>query len=501
MLRFFTTLSLFLLFLLVLNLTSCKEDAVQPELFGALSGQVKDVDTNAPIEGAGITTSPPSSAIVTDNNGMFTLSDLPVGNYTISATKTGYKKGSVSVAVREDMTTAANIFLEKDSGLNSPPNLPWNPTPANNTMDQNTSLTLSWSASDPDAGDSLTFNIYLYESNSPTQILLAADYPDTSILAENLNFNTTYFWQVVVKDDNGKSSNGDVWSFATRALPDNPIVFASTQEGDYEIYSTGIIDTSFLNTFRLTNHSSRDWWPRLSPARDKIAFTSDRDVEPQIYTMNRDGSDIFKVTSLPVAGFHNYGIGFCWSPDGTRFLYSHYEKLYRVDSDRGNLVQIATAPSNRHFREVDWSPTGDKIVALTIGSQVYDSEIYLMNSDGSNMTLFVDNLPGMVESPSFSPDGNSIMFTHDVSGFQSQTGRQLDAHIFIWQISGSDSTDVSIGKIAGTNDTHPRFSPDGAKVIFTNAPNDGSAPKEIWIMGVDGSNRKKFIEGEMPDWR
>jgi TolB protein len=125
-----------------------------------------------------------------------------------------------------------------------------------------------------------------------------------------------------------------------------------------------------------------------------------------------------------------------------------------------------------------------------------------MNNDGSNMTLLINNLPGIMESPSFSPDGNKIIFTRDISGHQVSNGRQLDARIFIVNINGADTVDVSINKPAGTNDLHPRFSPDGSKIIFENVTNDGSSEKEIWIMDVQGNNRQKFLSNsEMPDWR
>jgi TolB protein len=125
-----------------------------------------------------------------------------------------------------------------------------------------------------------------------------------------------------------------------------------------------------------------------------------------------------------------------------------------------------------------------------------------MNSDGSNMVLFVDNQPGITERPSFSVDGTKVMFTHDISGYQNQDGRQLDSHIFIYSVNGSDSVDVSLNKPAGTNDTNPRFSPDGAKIIFNNAPNDGSKTPGIWIMDTDGTDRRMIIEdGIMPDWK
>ncbi|MCJ7651972.1 MAG: hypothetical protein MUP85_25515, partial [Candidatus Lokiarchaeota archaeon] len=186
---------------------------------------------------------------------------------------------------------------------------------------------------------------------------------------------------------------------------------------------------------------------------------------------------------------------------GGQLVYANYNKLYKIDQFGANLTQIATAPADRNFRETDWSPANNKIVALTIGENPYDSEIYLMNGDGSNMTLFFSNLPGSIEYPSFSVDGNSIMFTRDVSGFESPDGRQLDSHIFIATINGSDTTDVSINKPAGTNDLQPRFSPDGSLIIFTNSSNVLGSPADIWIMDINGKNRTKIFENAiMPEW-
>ncbi|MFT4759949.1 MAG: TolB protein [Paraglaciecola sp.] len=53
----------------------------------------------------------------------------------------------------------------------------------------------------------------------------------------------------------------------------------------------------------------------------------------------------------------------------------------------------------------------------------------------------------------------------------------------------------------GTNDLDPRFSPDGSKVIFTNANNDGISVKNILIMTIEGKGRTLFFEdSEMADW-
>lgn len=484
--------------LLLIFFSSCKEDTVQPVLYGSISGVVINDSTASVIEGAGVTTTPPTSAILTGSDGKFLIENIPVGNYTITVQKVGYKKGSVSVSVRENATTQATIFLEIDNGTNSSPNAPSGPNPSIAATGQPVNLSLSWSANDPD-GDSLSYTVYLYKSGSSSQDIIASGIYDTTVEVQNLNYSTTYYWQVTAKDSGGLSTNSGTWSFTTMQFPDNPLIYSMKVDNNYEIYSS---DTAATATVRLTNLVSREWWPRYNSRRNKIAFTSNQNVGTDIYTMNPDGSDIFRVTNIPVAGYNNYGIGFCWSFDDGKFYYANYDKLYSIYVNGAGRTEIATAPAGRNFREVEQSPQGDKIVVLTIGSNVYDSEIYLMNSDGSNMTLFINNLPGITESPSFSTDGSRIIFTHDVSGYENQDGRQLDSHIFIYSVDGNDTVDVSVNKPAGTNDTYPRFSPDGAKIIFNNAPNDDSKAPEIWMMDTDGNNRRMIIEdGIMPDWK
>ncbi len=489
-----------LLFLLTTSflLISCQEDGISPDLFGSISGTVLDGQTNAPIGSANVTTSPPTSSIVTDADGKFRMTDVPIGNYSIVVQKSGFAKNTVTIAVKEDQTTNAIVFLERTSVVNNPPTVPEKPSPADQAANQLTTLTLRWFSTDPDSIDELTFDIYLYESSSPVSHLLAKDHPDTSIEVSNLKFNTAYFWQVVAIDTNGAVVNGPVWSFQTRPFPNNPIVITSNRDGNYEIYSSDIDG----NVIRLTYNQVRDWNPRLNPAKTRIAYTSENSAGPQIYTMNRDGSGQTRVTSLSVTGFHNYGIGFSWSPDGGSLIYAHYEKLYRIDANGANLTLIATAPAGRQFREVEWSPAGNKLAVVTIGSDIYSSEIYLMNPEGSNMSLLVPDLPGVIASPSFSLDGTRLLYTRDISGYNDPTGVQLNSRIFMINIDGTGLIDLSEEKLAGTNDLTPRFSPTGAQIIFANQPNDMSKPTDIYVMDLDGKKRTLIItNGDMPDWR
>ncbi len=496
------------------SLIAANNDAkitVSPTLYGSISGIVFTPDGKTPVAGASVTTNPPTSAIATDTNGEFAISKVTVGNYTVTASKTGYEPTSVAIAVGSGGTVQAVIFLSTSSS--NVPSAPTDPSPADQAADQPVSVALSWHNPAAASGnaDTTRFNVYLYQSGSNIPDLIASDIADTTTTVSNLRFNTTYFWQVVAKGTDTISTNGNVWSFTTMPLPDNPYVFARMVDGNYQIFSS---DSGAANVVRLTNDNYRDWWPRFNPRHDVIAFTSDANVDPQIYTMNLDGSNVFQVTTVGVTGYGNNGTGFGWSPDGAYLIYGHNNNLYRINSDGSGLTLIATAPAGMNFTDCSYSPQGNKIVALAVGPNLYDSEIYLMNLDGSDTTLLVPETPGVTASPSFSIDGNKVLYTHDVSGYEDNEGRMLDSHIFEIDINTKQTFDLSANtqytgdsKPDGRNDLYPRYSPDGAYIIFENAPNTPGSQGDIWVMSssANGSNdnsRHMLIQnGAMPDWK
>ncbi len=98
---------------------------------------------------------------------------------------------------------------------NNPPTQPSNPNPANGTNAQPTVVTLSWSCSDPN-GDPLTYDVYFGTANNPP--LAAGDHSNTSYDPGTLNNNTTYYWKVVAKDNQGAITEGPVWNFATEPV-------------------------------------------------------------------------------------------------------------------------------------------------------------------------------------------------------------------------------------------------------------------------------------------
>ncbi|WP_197274016.1 carboxypeptidase regulatory-like domain-containing protein [Hymenobacter sp. DG25A] len=481
-------------------LSGCKEDTITPTLYGSVEGVVLDASDNTPLANVIITTNPATSSFATDEEGRFSLPNIAAGKYSISAHKIGYKGETSSITVGEEQLTEVTLALEH-AVSNQGPNAPFNPSPAPGAVDQPVSLTLRWQGKDPDKGDSLRYDVLLYEGNSTDRNILATSIRDTFYTVNNLKYNTAYFWQITARDQDGLTARSEVWSFRTASFPLNRYVFARTVEGNTDIYSANA-DGSTLQ--RLTTAAFTETAPQISPTRDKIAYTSNETGQYQLYTMNRDGSGQRRITMLSVEGYQNSGIGYCWSPDGAQLVYSHYDQLYRINRDGTGLTLLATAPAGRHFRQCDWTVQGNLLLVQTIGAKPYDSEIYLYNADGTSPRLVVKNLPGRVDSPSFSIDGTEMLYTHDAAGFESNAGRQLNTHIYKMKLDGTNLVDLSTGKQAGTNDMEPRFSPDGASVIFINQANDGQTPPEVWTVGSEenGAARTKlFDNADHPDWK
>ncbi|AYA35932.1 DUF2012 domain-containing protein [Hymenobacter oligotrophus] len=485
--------------LAMLLLTACTEEPVEPLLVGHIDGVVKDSRTNAPVPNVAISTNPASTSLTTDAAGQFSFRDLEIGKYSLSVRRAGYRTETVNVTVSQDKATTVTVVLEQSTS-NQRPNAPTKPLPATAATNQDINLKLKWKATDPDAGDSLRYDVVLYQSNSSQQQSLLSNSRDTTVQVSNLKFNTTYFWQVTVRDKAGETVRGDVWTFTTKPMPELRYLFARETNGNTDIYAAdGAADGVVI---RLTNAASIETAPQLSPMRDRIAFTSNATGEYQIYTMNRDGSDPRRVTNVSVAGYSNKGTAYRWSPDGAHFIYAHYDQLYRINRDGTGLTLLATAPAGRHFREMDWAELQNEILVQTIGSSVFDAEVYTYRANGTLLGMALGNLPGRTDSPCYSIDGKTWLYTRDISGVNNITGRQLDARIFAARTDGSGVVDVSSKKLAGTNDLHPRYSPDGSKIIFVNVSNDNVSPPEVWIMDTDGNNRKMlFQNATLPDWK
>ena len=175
----------------------------------------------------------------------------------------------------------------------------------------------------------------------------------------------------------------------------------------------------------------------------RIAFVSDRDGNSEIYVMNADGSGQVRLT--------NHDADDNWpsmSPDGTRIVFV----------------------SNRDDPNYN-----------TWGKTVYNTELYMVNTDGSGLTRLTD--AGHESFPVWSPDGKRITF---------RSTRDKSFDVFVMNADGSEQTNL-------TNDlataVYSTWMSGGSQIVFLLLQDGGF---QFCVMNADGSGQTLLDSGLPP---
>jgi TolB protein len=150
------------------------------------------------------------------------------------------------------------------------------------------------------------------------------------------------------------------------------------QGGHSDVFVIGVDGTGLMD---LTNSPAHEAEPAWSPDGTRIAFTSEQvPGAPQIYTMNRDGSQQQPLT--PLTNAPNNDTQPSWSPDGTEILFKRDAGLVVMNADGSNPRLLKPDPrANR----AAWSPDGRKITFDKLQKR-FHRDIWVMNADGTGAT-------------------------------------------------------------------------------------------------------------------
>ncbi len=110
----------------------------------------------------------------------------------------------------------SSTFQCYTEGIGETNHLPFTPElvkPDLNSLVQTATATLEWNASDVDTNDALTFDVFFGTVNPPTTKI--GDNQTAKTLDVNLEASKSYYWKVVVKDNNGGETIGQIWNFKT----------------------------------------------------------------------------------------------------------------------------------------------------------------------------------------------------------------------------------------------------------------------------------------------
>jgi Tol biopolymer transport system component/serine/threonine protein kinase/tetratricopeptide (TPR) repeat protein len=237
---------------------------------------------------------------------------------------------------------------------------------------------------------------------------------------------------------------------------------------------------------RLTSHPGDDRYPRVSPDGSQIAFSSNRDGKAEIYVMNADGSGgPRRLTFNQVEDTAP-----SWSPDGRKILFDRVtapgeeSDVYVMDADGSNQLNLTNAPG--YDTRGAWSPDGRKIAFASNRGGSFD--IYVMNADGTGLQRLTDD-PEFENDPSWSPDGKALAFT--------RATRDGSFEIFVMNADGTQQVNLTKNP---AHDSAPVWSPDGQKIAFSSSrPYDNDNRHDIYVMNADGRDVRRVTRNPAHD--
>ena len=194
---------------------SCESNKVDILFYGSIDGTVLDSESYLPIQGALITTTPASIAVLTDSNGKFTIPKVKEGDVAVNIKRKDYLSNSLTVAIFNNESTLMDFLIFKDNTNIGTISI-YDPVPGNGAVDQLLAMTLIWKTEGNKASTVLTYDIYIFESNSTVQKLLGENVVLQQVTTSGLKFSTTYYWYVVAKYDGNKVAFSPTWTFRTK---------------------------------------------------------------------------------------------------------------------------------------------------------------------------------------------------------------------------------------------------------------------------------------------
>ena len=249
------------------------------------------------------------------------------------------------------------------------------------------------------------------------------------------------------------------------------------------------IATAFSTSAQVTPLWLRD--VKISPDGSTVAFTYQGDI----WTVPAKGGMAKRITTTPVYEDHPV-----WSPDGKKLAFSSDRNgnfdVFLTGANGGEAVQL-TFNSANEIPET-FTPDGKNILfsaALQddINSILFPSarltELYSIPAEGGN-PVQVAGIP--VQYPFFIPGNDEIVYFQDVKGMEDEWRKHHTSSVTrdIWKWDMANNKFENVTKRAG-EDRNPVVSSDGKNLIYIKE--EPGKTLNIYSQPIDGSGAGKYL--------
>jgi TolB protein len=271
-------------------------------------------------------------------------------------------------------------------------------------------------------------------------------------------------------------------------IAETKIYFVSSRSGTKEIWA---MDYDGQNQHPITHLGTISISPRISPDNSRLAFASlgSRDG----WAIRMYSLELGRMVSFPGGSAGGNNQSPAWSADGSKIAFSSGRtgdpEIWVADASGGNLHKLTS------FRGPDvspvWNPRTNAQIAWVSGRTGLP-QIYIMDQDGANIQRLTDG--GYAISPSWQPSGAMLTFSWNRKYGPGAPGGQ---DIYIMDIASKRW--MQLTHDSGSND-FPSWSPDGRHIVFERTVGHRT---EIWSMLADGTQQQQLTTAGgnfMPNW-
>ena len=244
---------------------------------------------------------------------------------------------------------------------------------------------------------------------------------------------------------------------------------------------------------RITSGEKQDGDARFSPDGKTLAFVSNRDGSPQIWTVGVAGAggDAAKATSLPT------GVNaFSWGPDGGSFVVS--SDVFPACSDAACLQSELDRRAGAKVR----GRLADRLYIRRWNTWKDGTRSHILRIPASGGGPYVDLTPGDHDAPPFtvgggadwdvSPDGKELVYA---SNSDANEPLSTNADVYVVSLAGGVAPDGARAWRAPKNltagnpafDGSPRYSPDGKWIAYRSQRRAGFESDRFRLMLLDRS--------------